>query len=152
MSSPANGPHLTDDQLVARLYGLEAEPNAHLEACEACSARWEQVQDRRATVAAAPSVSHWQLAAQRRQVLARMDHVPLWHWRRVWAPVLAAAAMLIAAGVMLYEPSERAAPPRAPVTAEQADPVWYGEPYSIQPVEPRAAGPLRELFEEEATE
>lgn len=152
MNPQATGPHLTDDQLIARLYGLDATADRHLEACEPCSARWEAVQDLRASVAGPASVSSALLADQRRQVLARLEPLPVWHWRRGWTPALAAAALLIAAGLALYQPGETAALPPPPVAVQTSDPVWYEDSYTIQPVEPRAAAPLRELFEEEATE
>ena len=138
--------HLSDDDLIARLYGLDADPNAHLEACEICTGRWEIVQDRRAIVAAPSAPSPTQLAAQRREVLARAE-APA-GWRRAWVPALA-AALLIAAGLAFYQPGEPAAPPSSPVAVDAVDAAWYDDVYSAQPVEPRAASPLRALFEEE---
>ena len=138
--------HLSDDDLIARLYGLDADPDAHLESCEECTGRWEIVQDRRTIVAAPAAAPAAVLAAQRRQVLARAEAPTA--WRRAWVPALA-AALLIAAGLAFYQPGEPATPASSSVAVDAVDAAWYDDVYSAQPVEPRAASPLRALFEEE---
>jgi hypothetical protein len=139
--------HLSDDQFIDRLYGIEGGPESHLESCAECLERWEAIQQRRAEVVTRVPVSPAALGEQRRQVLERLEP-PRWRSRRVWAPALA-AALLIAAGLAWYRPTEPPAPAPEPAAAEAADPSWYEDAYFTQPVEPRAASPLRALFEEE---
>lgn len=149
MNSPPE--HFSDDQLIDRLYGIGGGPDSHLQSCAECLERWEAIQQRRAEVVARISVSPALLGEQRSRVLARLESS---HGRPLllWAPALA-AALLIAAGLIWYHPAEPVSPEPKPVAVEAADPAYYDDAYFAQPVEPRAASPLRALFEEEvATE
>ena len=130
--------HLSDDQLLDRLYGL-AEHDPHLEACGECARRWSELRQRRATMAAPEEVSFDVLAAQRRKIYARLGERPRGQMK--WVPAVAAAGLL-AIGALLYSPE-------APLHPEPADAQLFSEVYSMeQSTEPRAAAPIHSLFED----
>jgi hypothetical protein len=156
--------HLTNDELLHRLYGLgeaEGETNLHLRECSECADRWRTFERRRAETVAGPDLSSDAssefLAAQRRAIYARLDerssgmHVRL-------APAVA-AGFLLAAGVYLAIPGRHAVPQaasaahyrQAPIAhvvhAEMSDEQLFSDVYSMeQSVEPRAAVPIHALF------
>ena len=137
--------HLSDDQLLDRLYGLPVEGGDHLEACPECAARWARIeQRRRANLAAQESrESTWSVA----HVLKPRHSA--WAWRRAWIPSLVVAGCVLAAAVWLN--LTHVAPPPAPPAASAVEAGWFEDAYSVmQPVEPRAATPIRVLFQEEA--
>ena len=146
--------HLSDDALIRKLYGLEsAAGEPHLETCLECIRRWEAMRRTREVVTVEPEVPAAVLREQRLRIFDRLERGSANGWRRVWVPA-AAAVLLIVAGVAYFRPAEEitvAAP--ASVPTEFVDAGWYDEAYSdMQPLEPRAATPIRELFEEEASE
>ena len=129
--------HLSDDQLLERLYGAEAHP--HADSCAKCAARLGEFERRRAELAAPVAVSAEFLAAQRRQIAARLEK----RTRLRWIPALAAASA-IAIGIVMFQPS----PPPAPHT-EPGDEQLFAEVYSMEKsTEPRAAAPIHALFED----
>lgn len=132
--------HLTDDQLIARIYGV-SEDEEHIAECAECASRLERFERRRAELARPAEASAEFLAAQRRAVYARMDGGSRRLWK--WIPA-AAAAFVIAVGLLVYRP---AAPAPAP-TPDAADAQLFSEMYSMaQSTEPRAAAPIHGLFE-----
>jgi len=132
--------HLTDDELIDRLYGLN-EDGGHLAACETCAARWKAVELRRRELAPAEPVSSDFLAAQRRKIHARLGEGP--SVRLKWIPALAAAGVL-AVVMMVYRPAAAPAPHTDPGDAQ-----LFAEVYSMeQSTEPQAAAPIHELFED----
>ena len=143
-------PHLSDDDLIRRLYGI-GEEDGHLAACADCRDRWLAIQNvirsARAEAPRPPDMSGRTLALQRQQVLARLDQ-PLAlsrTWR--WVPA-AAAASLLAAALFLSRPTSPVTPPAATVGMNpEADTQLFTDVYSMeQDVEPRAAAPIRGLF------
>jgi hypothetical protein len=152
--------HLTNDELLNRLYGLgeaEGQTNLHLRECAECADRWRTFEQRRAETAAWPEVSSEFLASQRREIYARLEersgglHVR-------WAPALA-AGFLLAAGAYLAIPVGHGVPKTsAPahnrpaqvahvVHAEMSDEQLFSDVYSMeQSAEPRAAVPMHALF------
>lgn len=140
------GPHLSDDQLIARLYGAGAAGDAHLNVCPECARRWEALAERRAWWLERMPRTAAPWSEQRRQILERLDEggSPNQLFRR-WAPALLAAVVLTA-GLWFSRPVE---PPAAAVaTAQDPGAGWYEETYSVmQPDIPRAASPIRVLFE-----
>jgi hypothetical protein len=162
--------HLTNDELLNRLYGLgeaEGESTLHLRECTGCAERWRAFERRRAETAAWPDLSgdasNEFLAAQRRSIYARLEersggiHVR-------WAPAVA-AGFLLAVGVYLSIPGpgrhvvpqpanaaytsthNRPAPVAHVVHAEMSDEQLFSDVYSMeQSAEPRAAVPLHALF------
>lgn len=151
--------HLSTDELVDRLYGLEdhgvGEQDAHLESCRDCQARWEEMRVIRAVVSTPKHVSSDFLAAQRRKIYARLGEAP--RTRMAWAPALVAAGLLVIGGVAVYRPLSAPAPgavkfaiydsPRA-AQPDAADAQLFSEVYSMeQSVEPSVAAPIHTLFE-----
>jgi anti-sigma-K factor RskA len=142
-------PHLNDDQLIARLYATDAAGDAHLELCPECARRWQALAEGRARyLEELPrSAIHW--SEQRRQILERLDQggeSPAF-FRRAWATALF-AVLVLAAGAWFYRPAGPPPPKAAVATLEDTGSEWYEETYSaMQPDEPRAASPIRVLFE-----
>jgi hypothetical protein len=87
-------------------------------------------------------VSYEFLAAQRRDIYARMGEKP--QGRMKWVPALAAAAFLVAAGVFVHHPAEQVAKP------EIVDAQLFADVYSMeQSMEPLAAKPIHALFDQD---
>jgi hypothetical protein len=143
--------HLSDLELVDRLYGLIEEPE-HLRECAACAERWEVLREHKAHLTAEPAVSVEFLAAQRARIRARLEQPARWGYR--WASAAAAACLLVA-GLFVYSPTPK--PPVAPrpaqaqAGAEQpSDAQLFAIVTSIEDtMEPRAAAPIHALFEEQ---
>jgi hypothetical protein len=132
--------HLSNDELLDRLYGLAGEAG-HIESCTDCQQRWNQLREQRARLAVSDDVSTGFLAGQRRKIYARLGEEPRHQMK--WAPALAAACLLVA-GVFLYRPA--AAPHQSAVVS---DAQLFSDVYSMeQSVEPRAAEPIHALFED----
>jgi hypothetical protein len=143
--------HLSDDELIRRLYGLEdAHSCDHLEACLECLRRWESIRERRETVVRLPELSTDALRQQRIRIMDRLEQGAPPVWRRKWAAAAAAVA-IIGAGLWFTRPQEKPLNFPENAGAEFVDAGWYEDAYSdMQPVEPRAATPIRELFNDEA--
>ena len=158
MNRSFSTPHLSDDDLIRRLYGI-GEEDDHLAACSECSDRWLAIQNvirsARAEQPRAPEMTGRKLAVQRQQILARVNQ-PLpgsLVWR--WVPPAAAAAFLMAAALFLSRPNSPVTPPPAATAAvnAEADAQLFTDVYSMeQDVEPRAAAPIRGLFQEASFE
>jgi anti-sigma-K factor RskA len=149
--------HLTDDDLIRRLYGV-GEEDDHLATCLECRERWLAIQNVirsvRAEAPRSPEISGRALAVQRRQILARLDR-PLAGWRTWGGLTAAVAASLLAAALFLSRPtgSETPAPAATAVANPEADAQLFTDVYSMeQDVEPRAAAPIRGLFQETSFE
>jgi hypothetical protein len=134
--------HLTDEELIERLYGLgETPPPA---SCETCRRRWEGLLERRrrylGSVAELPEA--W-LADQRRRIYARIERAETGFWGVRPAGVLAALGV-VAFGLVLSLPAPEPQPTRA-----ANDSQFFTEIYSlVESPEPRAAAPIHSLFEE----
>jgi hypothetical protein len=136
--------HLTIDDLVDWLYGVGTgyHPGGNLNDCDECSERFRQLRERREMAAEPVPASYEFLAAQRREIYARMGEKP--RARMQWVPALAAAACLLAAGVFVNRPVARVAKP------EIVDPQLFADVYSMeQSMEPLAAKPIDALFEQD---
>ena len=132
--------HLTIDELVDRLYGVGT--GDHLNSCDQCSERFRQLRERREMAAEPVPASYEFLAAQRRDIYARMGERP--RARMQWVPALAAAACLLAAGVFVNRPVAQVAKP------EIVDTQLFADVYSMeQSMEPLAAKPIDALFEQD---
>jgi predicted anti-sigma-YlaC factor YlaD len=136
--------HLTTDELVDRLYGVGASDhlaNEHLESCGECWERFRQLRERRAMAAEPRPASYEFLAAQRRNIYARMGEAQPMGMK--WVPALAAAVCLVAAGVFVYRPAQAPRP-------ESTDAQLFSDVYSMeQSMEPLAASPIHALFEQD---
>jgi len=142
--------HLTDDQLIDRLYGV----GDHAHDCAECAGRLRAMEQKRAQLASPAPVSVDFLAAQRRGVYSRLGERPNSRWN--WAPATAAALCLAAAGVVVYSTSmyhgvSRVSAPSAAVSHHDAasDAQLFSDVYAMeQSTEPRAAEPIHALIEE----
>lgn len=133
--------HLSDDEMIGRLYGLSSSNDSHLENCPACTSRQSELAAKRARLAPAVEVSSEFLAAQRRNIYSRLEQPSRSRLR--WVPAFAAACLL-AVGVAVYHPSP--APVQHP---EPADAQLFSDVYSMaQSTEPLAAEPIHALLED----
>ena len=158
MNRSFSASHLSDEDLIRRLYGI-GEEDDHLAACSECNDRWLAIQNiirsARAEQPRAPEMTGRKLAVQRQQILARVNQpVPgSLVWR--WIPPAAAAASLLAAALFLSHLTGPVTPPPAAAAAvnTEADAQLFTDVYSMeQDVEPRAAAPIRGLFQEASFE
>ena len=148
--------HRTDDELVDRMYGLPdggdrpancpGDCPADCPAdCPECAARLRAFEARRAQVTQEDELPAADLAAQRTRIYERIEHSPGKSMK--WFPALAAAG-LVAAGVFLYSPRPLDLQPAVP-RPEPGDAQLFSDLYSMeQAAGPRAALPIRALFEE----
>jgi hypothetical protein len=133
--------HLNNDELVNLVYGVGT--SGHLDDCRECAQRFEHLREKRALAAEVQPVSREFLAAQRRNIYARMGERP--QARMKWVPALAAAACLIAVGVFSHRPVPVATPEAAEI---HVDAQMFSDVYSMeQSMEPIAAQPIHALFE-----
>jgi hypothetical protein len=144
-----NGKHWSDDELLDRLYGLVPEDD-HLNVCPECGARWQQlVSSRRGVVrgalAAEAAIDSVRLRRQREAVMNRIDRSN--HLFMPWRAVTALAGVgAMVLGFMVYHPER---PKPLPVQTASSDSQFFSEIYSdLQETEPRAARPIRKLFQE----
>ena len=135
--------HWSDEQLVARLYGVGPE-DGHLDICPACARRWDEIRRRHATIRpAGMDVSDQFLAAQRNAIHMRLDE-KRHHFPRVLVPVL--VTLLLAMMVIVYRPAPE--PPQA--EEKTSDSQLFDDVFSrVSGAEPNAIGPIRSLFEEQ---
>jgi hypothetical protein len=137
-----DGRHWTDDELVARLYGVGPE-DGHIDTCEDCARRLGAMQFVRDSVlASSPKVSEPFLAAQRRAVLERAEAGGESLWPFSLTPALSALALVLLAFLL-----SRPAPPPQPSLAS-SETQLFAEVYAeIQTAEPSAVAPIYGLFE-----
>lgn len=151
-----NRPHLSDDELIGLLYGLGDSEN-HLAGCSECGERWSAMHRALGMAraeAVAPEISGRKLAAQRQQILERLEHPSSGSLAWRWVPVATAASLLAAAMLLHQRPSvPQPAPPAPAAVNAEADAQLFTDVYSMeQDVEPRAAAPIRALFQEASFE
>jgi hypothetical protein len=161
-----NHGHLSDDELIGLLYGVgNVEDNEdHLAGCSPCGDRLRAMNQVRLAAVEDPQISGRALAAQRQQILERLGRPSsgshawgsqAWGSRAWgWIPAAAAAALL-AVALFLSRPSST--PPPVPaakaVVNTEADMELFTDVYSMeQDVEPRAAAPIRALFQQASFE
>jgi hypothetical protein len=135
--------HWSDEELVARLYGVGPE-DGHLDECESCKRRWDMIRNRRKGLSApAIEVSETFLAAQRRAIQSRLGDKPR-PFPRVLVPVL--AALLLAVLLVVRRPP----PEEPPVAHEIPDSQLFNDVFRmVSEAEPSSIGPIRSLFEEQ---
>lgn len=136
-----NGSHYTDDQLIERLYlGLPAD--RHLADCAGCGRRLQAFSKARLSAQTSPDIPAGFLAGQRRRIFARVE-APAPGFARL-SPVAAVAALVVAAVLM-----SRPAPPPALLTLAANEGGVFSEMYNLLESDgPRAAEPIRGLFQE----
>ena len=107
MQSNVSG-HWTDDQLITHLYGV-GPADDHLQECAACRSRLAAMKTNRETVERASSgegeVGLRFLAAQRRQIYARLEQpAPWWSGTNMRRVASAGATLLmLGGGLVVYE-------------------------------------------------
>lgn len=135
--------HWSDDQLIARAYGVGAEPS-HLETCPECRARWNSISGRRSQLPMRVIVSEGELAANRAGILNRIKRP-----RQATSPLRAAAALAgisaMALGLSFWQ-NQRSAELRQEVTST-SDTQLFADAYAALEREPRAVTPVKALFE-----
>jgi len=143
--------HLSDDQLVDRLYGIAMEGDAHLDACPECQSRWSRVQQRRDAAVVSIVLPAERIHQQRREVQKRLaaasSNRPM---RVVLVPAMFAVLLMVG---LMFTRSAPEAPAPTPIAAVApiVEVGWFEDAYSItREMEPRAASPIRHLFEAEA--
>ena len=141
--------HLSNDELMDLWYGLTpvgSDVLAHQESCPECRARAGELETLRRASAEPAGISAEALAAQRRAILARLDQRPRRQLR--WAPAVAAAALAVAVAIA-YRPAAVTVPPAEDAAPQLSDDALLAEIYAMDlGREPRAAAPIRALFEE----
>jgi hypothetical protein len=154
--NPDLSPHLSDDDLIARLYGLGdvADDQGHLAACIACGERLRAMGKARLAMMDAPQFSSRRLAVQRQQILERLQTPSSGLHASYWIPAAAVAALLAVATFLHQHSSVPSLAPAAATAANsEGDAELFTDVYSMeQDVEPRAAAPIRALFQETSFE
>jgi len=135
--------HLSEDSLIDAVYGIAAkDAEIHLGVCAECARRLSGLHRMRSAEAEKADISCEFLAAQRKQIYARIERPSGKQW--LWAPGLAACALAIV--IFAYHPAQQT--PRE-AHADLSDAQLFGEVYSMeQSLEPAAVAPARALFEE----
>jgi len=152
-----NRPHLSDDELIALLYGL-GDAEGHLGHCPECGERWNAMHRAlgmaRAESAPIVEIDGHRLAAQRQAILQRLENSPSGLRASSWISAATVAALLAVA--MFLQQHSRvlpAAPPAHAAVNAETDGELFTDVYSMeQDVEPRAAAPIRALFQEASFE
>ena len=131
--------HWTENDFEKWLYGLK-EQDSHLDTCSECRIEMERLRLVRQRVLAAPEVSEELLAAQRRQIHARVNHPSRNLTPLRWA---LSAAMLLVAVVGLTLPHFK----KSVVTLTNDEQLYSDLAAMERTSEPKAIQPLHQLFE-----
>jgi len=150
--------HLNDSVLLDALYGL-TDIKSDLRQCAACTARWDLMRRKRASLAEAGEISSDFLAAQRREIHARLSQQSSLMtgpaaWLQMparWAPAVAVLCLLVI-GVFFYSPSKVTVTPAPTASTELSDAQVFADISDVYALdrsfEPSAAVPMHALFEE----
>lgn len=134
--------HYTDDDLVARLFGVGPE-DEHLDSCEACSRRWNQIRQRHLLRRSSElEVPVELLAAQRRAILARVEKKPRKSPLR-WIPLPVGALLVLVMALVVFKP----APQRQTTDAISDDQALQDVFTVASRMEPAGLKPVESLFE-----
>jgi hypothetical protein len=97
--------HYSDDDLVARVFGLDAA-DGHLDTCESCNRRLDLFRRRHlARHVLDTEVPAGLLADQRRAVYSRLLQAKPRRFRSGWVPVPVAAMLLVVAMFTVFRPA-----------------------------------------------
>jgi hypothetical protein len=140
--------HYSDEELIGRLYGLEAN-DGHLDVCPECRSRLGAMKQRQSLVTSQePHISKGFLAEQRHAVWARIEKpaAPQMFWKA--ASAFAGMAILVI-GFLAYQPMNTPTSQPAAATATVSDAQLYADISTVvETPEPLAVTPIRGLFEE----
>jgi hypothetical protein len=118
-----------------------------LVSCTDCAMRLRVFERRRNAVLHAPPVPAGLLARERSQILARIEQRP--RFRLHWVPAAVLAGGMLAAVALVPHRIETSAEPDKVAKQEVAEEQWFREVFSMERAEePRAASPIRGLFDE----
>ncbi len=139
-----SGEHYSDDDLVARLFGLGTD-DAHLAECEECTRRWDKIRERNELRRLAEAeVPAGFLAAQSRAIYARVERKS----RRLplrWLPLPAAALLVMVMVLTVFKPASHK-PPKDVISDDQA----LQDVFTVgSRMEPAGLKPVESLFEEQ---
>ena len=146
--------HWTDDQLIAHLYGVGPE-DGHLRACSRCQERLSAMEGERAAIERSTpgraEVNSAFLAAQRREIYARMTQPERW-WSGTslqrWASA-AATLLVLGGGLVVYEQHQGQGALNNKVNDKISDAQLAAQVSSMtQESEPSSTAPLQALFQE----
>ncbi len=138
------GKHYSDDDLVARLFGLGSD-DSHLAECEECTRRWNQIRARNGFRRPAEiEVPAELLAVQRRAIYARVEHKT----RRLplrWLPLPAVALLVMVMVLTVFKPAPHK-PPKDVISDDQA----LQDVFTVgSKTESTGLKPVESLFEEQ---
>lgn len=143
--------HWSDEDLLGRLYGLDAPDGlseTHLEECGLCRKQMNELSARRSEMLSVPpEVADDRLRAQRQSVLDRIT-LPRFGWLNSLVPV-GATALVLVLGIALQRPAPSPAPDtKTAAVITQSDRELMTQIATLMEDEsPRAADPIRELFD-----
>ncbi len=136
--------HYSDDDLVARLYGL-GPADAHLDSCEMCRQRWNKMLERHQLLHSTDiDVPVELLAAQRRAVYARVEQKPR-KLRTAWLPLPVAALVLVLLVFTFFKPALH----QQPADAISDDAALQDVFTVASRTDPAGLEPVQSLFEEQ---
>lgn len=144
--------HMTDDQIIERLYGLSDD--AHFDACPECQSRARDLDRIRARIAAQVTLPDVYFQRQRRSILARIgEPVRRQVFGSIWVPASLAVVLSVGFAIARLALPEAArqttAMDESAEMIEILEPGWFEETYSAMRIpEPQAAYPIRGLFSE----
>jgi len=142
--------HPSREELIARMYqvGEDATLEMHLLTCADCQLAMRALELRRAESVEC-ELPEQALASQRRAILARLGERS--RPSLGWLPAVAAAALVLAVAATTYQPSPT--PSTKSAAHEVTDESLMAEISALEYAEePRAAAPIRGLFEEIAVQ
>jgi hypothetical protein len=143
--------HLSADELIDRVYGLVngSAADLHLDSCTICQARLRHFELHRAQSAVDVDLPVREVLAQRREILKGLEAGARAGVR--WAPAVAAGvlAATVLVSLSIWRPVAAPVTKSATQIVEIADDAVLSEIYGLELTdEPRAAEPIRELFEQ----
>lgn len=147
--------HWTEDELLDRLYGLDAPAGkdvSHLNNCVECAGRWRRLEAaRERSLNTVATVDENRLRRQREAVWRRVDAAKRpWLWRAVPAT---ATVMMLMVGVALHQTPAPEVPRQTIAAAQpaefaQSDDQFFQEIASVANAEePSSAAAIRNLFD-----
>ena len=137
--------HLSDDELLDRLYGIAVQSDVHLDACAECRGRWNALCKARSSELARHQLNMTEafLLHQRVKVMSAIERRAARPWLPGPFPALA-AAMVCAVAIILTLPSP------APEPYQISDAQFFSEVYSVaESNAPQSAAPIQNLFQGE---
>lgn len=141
-----NPTHWTDDEILEALYGLRPE-DAHLRNCTDCHERWRNAVEQRRWIARGVTVPVELLSEQRTRIYDRVESRGFGLGVRL-SPALAAVAVVVL-GLFVSAPQPKTDPAVSAMSAK-SDAQFFNEISSmVDSAEPRAAAPIRNLFQEQ---